>query len=92
MIRKNKFLVIIICLTLVTTSLLIVSAKKPEKNYLELPRIDKPDTPDEGFILYCDNADGKLKALDMYGETTVIAVPQPPPIFYDDFEDGTLDK
>jgi hypothetical protein len=65
MIRKNKFLVIIICLALVTTSLLIVSAKKPVKppeNYLQLPPIEQPTTPDDGFIVFCDVSDGNLKS------------------------------
>ena len=44
---------------LITTSFLIVAGKKPqkpEKNYLELPQIEQPTASEDGFIVYCDNA------------------------------------
>ena len=94
--NKNKIMAIIICLTLVTTTFLIVSAKKPgntnPSNFIELPPIEQPQTPEEGFIIYCDSNDGILKALNIYGETTVLAIAELPPLFYDDFEDDTFDK
>ena len=66
---------------LVTVSYLVVSAQtntlKP-KDYLMLPPIEQPNTPNSGFIIYCDEADGKLKTLDQFGETTILAIPQPP--------------
>jgi parallel beta-helix repeat protein len=66
-----------------------VNQKPKPKDYLTLPPIMQPDTPDEGFIVYCDVDDGNLKALDEYGETTVLAIPQYPPgspdyVFVDD--------
>lgn len=79
---KKKIFVMAILLMLVLTSFLLVNAKKPNNkpnDYLSLPPIDKPNTPNDGFIIYCDNSDGYLKTLDMYGETTVLAIPQEPP-------------
>ena len=45
-------------------------------NYLTLPPITTPNTPTEGFIIYCDLADGKLKALDKSGVITILAISQ----------------
>jgi Putative metal-binding motif len=45
-------------------------------NYLTLPPIPTPNTPTEGFIIYCDLADGKLKALDKSGVITILATSQ----------------
>ncbi len=92
--KRNKILVVCICLTLVTATFLVVSGKKPQKNYLKLPPIAQPNAPNEGFIIYCDVSDGYLKALDKYGETTILAIPQEPPgppewIYVDD--DGGAD-
>ncbi|MBN1861570.1 MAG: hypothetical protein JW840_08940 [Candidatus Thermoplasmatota archaeon] len=66
----------------------------PQSDYLSFPPITQPNTPTEGFIIFCDSADGKLKTLDMYGETTILAEPQQPPepsewIYVDD--DGGKD-
>ena len=91
---NKKIIAIVICLTLVTTTFLIVSAKPKPKDYLKLPPIEQPTTPEDGFIVYCDIDDGNLKALDMYGEETILAIPQEPPgppewIYVDD--DGGAD-
>lgn len=88
---NKKIIAIAICLMLTTTTFLIVSAKPKPKDYMKLPPIEQPTTPEEGFIVYCDIVDGNLKALDMYGETTVLAIPQEPSewIYVDD--DGGAD-
>jgi len=77
---RKKIGILLVCLMLVTVSYLVVSAKPPQQpgNYLKLPPIAQPNTPGDGFIIYCDSADGNLKALDKYGEATIIAVSQPP--------------
>lgn len=94
---NKKIIAIAICLMLTTTTFLIVSGKNPKpkpKDYMKLPPIEQPTTPEEGFIVYCDIDDGNLKTLDMYGETTILAIPQEPPgppewIYVDD--DGGAD-
>lgn len=71
---KKKIIIGSICLMLVATSILIVSAGKPQTGkYLALLPMQQPSAPSDGFIIYCDSADGKLKVLDKFGETTILA-------------------
>jgi len=71
-------LVIGVCVFFVALAFSGTAPKPPTPKSIELLPMAQPNTPNSGFIIYCDNADGNLKALDMYGETTILAIPQPP--------------